>query len=82
VAGTWFSESGGYGTMAASDTRPRAPTGEARLLMDQRFEQFGSRSGPRERAQAPAPVSVPAVQPARMTTPPSPAQPKPKSEEG
>lgn len=76
VLGTWLSESGGYGSMTASDTRPRAPSGEARLLMDHRFENFGMRSGARERARPEAPVSVPDVQPARMTTPPATSKPE------
>jgi len=79
VLGTWLSESGGYGSLTASDTRPRAPTGEARLLMDHRFENFGVRPGARERAKAAASGSLPGVQPARMTTPPA---KKSKPEEG
>ena len=82
LVGAWLTESGGYSPLAASDTRPRAPSGDARLLMDHKFENFGARPGARERAQAPAPVPVQGVQPARMTTPPAPARPNPKSEEG
>jgi hypothetical protein len=78
LVGTWFSENGGYASLATSDTRPRAPTGDARLLMDHNFEHL--RPGPRDRAKAPAPGPVQGVQPARMTAPP--AQQIPKPEEG
>src|SRR6185295_7041007 len=73
-AGIWM---GDYGTAsttnaAAADPRPRAPLGEARLLMDHSVERIGARSGARERAAAPA--SVPAVQPMRPNSPPQATQ--------
>jgi hypothetical protein len=43
----------------AADVRPRAPIGEARLLMDQRFEEFGARLNTRDRNKAGSPASSP-----------------------
>jgi hypothetical protein len=59
------------GAMASADVRPRPPVGEARLLMDQGFEQFSTRLGARERAKAsPAPA-----RPAASTKRPADTQP-------
>jgi hypothetical protein len=43
-----------------SDVRARAPSGEARLLVDQSLEQFSSRLNARDRAKA-APSNRPAA---------------------
>jgi hypothetical protein len=71
--GTWIGSSADYAALVASDERPRPPTGEARLIMDQGLEQFGRRLPTSERATAPVqiPVGQRAVQPTRMDAPPS-----------
>ncbi|MGZ5225141.1 MAG: hypothetical protein ACXWCS_13315, partial [Burkholderiales bacterium] len=52
-------ENSSTGVPVAADARPRAPLGEARLLMDQRFEEFGLRLNTRERNKAGPPSSSP-----------------------
>jgi hypothetical protein len=53
--GTWMGNSGDTTAVAAGDNRPRAVSGETRLLMDQSFEQFGRRAGTPGRASASPP---------------------------
>ena len=56
--------------IVGSDVRPRPPEGEARLIMDQRFEEFSRRVSAQERAGAATPPSE-TTQPAASTTRPS-----------
>ena len=57
--GTWMGGSGDASGIATADKRPRAVSGETRLLMDQSFEQFGRRVGTQGRATASPSDSAP-----------------------
>ena len=50
--GTWIGGGTDASAIATADKRPRAASGETRLLMDQSFEQFGRRIGAQGRAGA------------------------------
>ena len=50
--GAWMGGGTDTNAIAATDTRPRAVSGETRLLMDQSFEQFGRRVGAQGRTTA------------------------------
>jgi hypothetical protein len=78
--GQWLLETPAPVSAVAADARPRAPIGEARLLMDQGFEQFGKRVGAHERAKAPR--SAPARRGVSATTRPAAAADASPSEEG
>jgi hypothetical protein len=50
--GAWIGGGSDASAIAAADKRPRAVSGETRLLMDQSFEQFARRVGGQGRASA------------------------------
>ena len=52
TVGAWMGGGADANAIATADKRPRAMSGETRLLMDQSFEQFGRRVGNQGRATA------------------------------
>jgi len=59
TVGAWMGSGADTNAVAAADKRPRAASGETRLLMDQSLEQFGRRVGTQGRATASPVESTP-----------------------